>query len=114
MNHKQKLLEIHQKSLTGKLNLTSDLIKDLDFVDSIIESQKALFTILITLAVHKILNPKQDIRNHKKEIKDGFSGRTIDTEHITPTLRELVNNLIPSIKIFLERLKKVKKNSYQL
>ena len=89
MNHKQKLLEIHQKSLTGKLNLTSDLIKDLDFVDSIIESQKALFTILITLAVHKILNPKQDIRNHKKEIKDGFSGRTIDTEHITPTLREL-------------------------
>ena len=41
------------------------------------------------MGVHKILNPKQDIRNHQKGIKNGFSGRTIDTKYITPTLNEL-------------------------
>ena len=55
----------------------------------IIESQKGLFTVLLTLGIHKILDPRQDIRKHQVGIKGGFSGRTIDTNFITPTLMEL-------------------------
>lgn len=43
----------------------------------------------VTLIVYKILHPQQDIRNHQTQIKGGFSGRTIDTKYITPTLKEL-------------------------
>ncbi|MDC0832279.1 hypothetical protein POG22_04540 [Geitlerinema sp. CS-897] len=43
----------------------------------------------MTLLVHKILNPKQDIRYHQEQLENGFSGRTIDTKYITPTLRDL-------------------------
>jgi DNA (cytosine-5)-methyltransferase 1 len=34
-------------------------------------------------------SPKQDIRRHMRQIPNGFSGRTIDTKYITPTLSEL-------------------------
>ena len=48
-----------------------------------------MFTVLITLITHKILEPKQDIRYHQSGMENGFSGRTIDTKYITPTLKEL-------------------------
>ena len=41
------------------------------------------------MGIHKILYPEQDIRKHQNGIPGGFSGRTIDTKFITPTLREL-------------------------
>ena len=52
-------------------------------------TQKGVWTVLITLLFYKILNPHQDIRCHKVELKNGFSGRTFDTKFVTPTLRKL-------------------------
>lgn len=52
-------------------------------------NQKGVFTVFVTLAIYKIVNPKQDIRKHQTQIKGGFSGRIIDTKYITPTLKEL-------------------------
>ena len=46
---------------------------------------------LVMLLVYKILNPAQDIRYNRKDLKNGFSGRTFDTNYITPTLKK--NNL---------------------
>ena len=43
-------------------------------------AQKGVYTVLVTLLVHKIFNPDQDIRNHQASM-DGFSGRTIDKNH---------------------------------
>ena len=51
--------------------------------------QKGVWTVLITLLFYKILNPKQDIRYHKVELENGFSGRSFDTKVVTPTLRKL-------------------------
>jgi DNA (cytosine-5)-methyltransferase 1 len=48
-----------------------------------------VYTVLVTLLVHKILEPNQDIRYHQSNMQGGFSGRTIDTQYITPTLKEL-------------------------
>src|SRR5436305_12658927 len=39
--------------------------------------------------IHKLLEPTQDIRYHQNKMENGFSARTIDTKHITPTLKEL-------------------------
>ena len=91
MNHKEKLLEIY------KLSYSVDDINDVDdetkkFIKSIgekIASQKGVFTVLVTLVTHKIINPYQDVRKHQTNLMGGFSGRSIDTTHITPTLKEL-------------------------
>lgn len=54
-----------------------------------ISTQKGVFTVLVTLIVHKLILPEQDIRKHQSSMTSGFSGRTIDTQFITPTLKEL-------------------------
>lgn len=89
MDHREKLLKINQKLSTNSPNLPSKIEKELLEFKKIIENQKGLFTVLITLGVHKTLFPKQDIRKHQKGMNGGFSGRTIDTKFITPTLSEL-------------------------
>lgn len=69
--------------------MLSDIKNSLRIIEEKIESQKGIYTVLITLAVYKSLNPSQDIRNHQENMKGGFSGRSIDTKHITPTLKSL-------------------------
>jgi DNA (cytosine-5)-methyltransferase 1 len=91
MNHKQKLLEIYNSSFSVD-NIKDIEDKYLNYVNTIggnITTQKGVFTVLVTLIVHKILFPNQDIRNHQSNMKNGFSGRSIDTQFITPTLKEL-------------------------
>lgn len=91
MNHKEKLLAIY------KLSYSVTDIKDVDtatkqFIKSIgekINTQKGVFTVLITLITHKIIDPTQDVRKHQSGMSGGFSGRSIDTTYITPTLKEL-------------------------
>ena len=91
MNHKEKLLEIysHCTKRNHKVNLNKDVLKHLSVICDYIESQKGVYTVLITLSIHKILFPKQDIRYHQDNMDGGFSGRSIDTKYITPTLKEL-------------------------
>ena len=43
----------------------------------------------MTLLIHKSLFPHQDVRFHQEHLPNGFSGRTIDTRYITPTLKSL-------------------------
>jgi DNA (cytosine-5)-methyltransferase 1 len=66
-----------------------EIIKFLDTIAEKSFAQKGVFTVLITLLVHKIYNPLQDIRLHQSSLENGFSGRTIDTKFITPTLKKL-------------------------
>jgi DNA (cytosine-5)-methyltransferase 1 len=91
MNHKDKLLE------TYKVSSSVDDIKDIytetgEHIKTIganINSQKGVFTVLVTLVTHKIISPSQDVRYHQTSLPNGFSGRTIDAAFITPTLKEL-------------------------
>ncbi len=65
---------------------------EIDWIDLVANkcfNQKGIFTVLVTLFVYKIENPQQDIRLHRKEFKNGFSGRSYDTKYITPTLKKL-------------------------
>lgn len=89
MNHKEKLIEIY--SLSSSISDIKDIPeKQKEYISNIankVYQQKGVFTVLITLSVHKILHPAQDIRYHQSNLKNGFSGRSVDTQYITPTLK---------------------------
>lgn len=92
MNCKEKLEELYnkaiiKKSYTTKLNEAT--LKNINTIAKKCFTQKGVYTVLVTLSIYKILNPSQDIRNHQTQIENGFSGRTIDTLYITPTLKKL-------------------------
>ncbi len=92
MNCKDKLIEMYNEVNNGKFYASKLSTSTLENIDKIAEkcfTQKGVYTVLITLSVYKLLYPQQDIRNHQTQIKNGFSGRTIDTQFITPTLKEL-------------------------
>ena len=90
MNHSELLKEIYNSALI----LTSpDLSKEYQELVEVIANhalnKKGVYTVLITLLTHKIIEPTQDVRFHQSNMQGGFSGRTIDTKQITPTLRKL-------------------------
>ncbi len=93
MNHAEKLIELYNKSLLYDLPKKNKIDKKytgyLDCISDNSLSQKGVFTVLVTLVIHKILHPTQDIRLHQSGMEGGFSGRTIDTQFITPTLKRL-------------------------
>lgn len=87
MNEKEQLETLFKQAQMPQMSES-----EICFVDIIITNaykQKGVWTVLITLLFYKILNPNQDIRYHKVELKNGFSGRTFDTKIVTPTLRKL-------------------------
>ncbi|MBD2501728.1 DNA cytosine methyltransferase [Anabaena azotica] len=92
MNHREKLLQIYQATSDIEINQIQLPEEYQNYVAEIAQkcfARKAVHTVLITLLVHKILNPSQDIRYHQTDMPGGFSGRSIDTKYITPTLTEL-------------------------
>lgn len=91
MNHKDKLLEIyrHSYSLDDIKDVSEETKVFIKSIGSKINTQKGVFTVLVTLITHKIIDPTQDIRKHQSSMNGGFSGRTIDYNFITPTLKEL-------------------------
>ena len=92
MNHRQKLLEIYHESYDLKntdKQIPDNISEYIEVIAQNCSKQKGVYTVLITLLVHKILEPNQDVRYHQSNMPGGFSGRTIDTQYITPTLKEL-------------------------
>ena len=89
-NHSQLLEEIFNKASTcDAVVIPGDIKDNLSVIASNAQKQKGVFTVLLTLCIHKIYNPKQDIRKHQSHIKNGFSARRVDTQYITPVLKKL-------------------------
>jgi len=92
VNYNEILEELHteaieQKDYTNKLNPKT--LQNVQIIAQKSFNQKGVFTVLVTLSIYKIVHPKQDIRKHQTQIKGGFSGRSMDTKYITPTLKKL-------------------------
>ena len=51
-------------------------------------TQKGVVSALTTSLVKKIETPSQDIRYHKIDLRGGYSGRSLDTNYITPFFKE--------------------------
>jgi hypothetical protein len=91
MDHKDKLKSIYELSFTISdiNNIPEQYQQNLGIIADNVYTHKSVYTVLVTLLVHKILFPAQDIRYHQENLEGGFSGRSIDTKFITPTLKEL-------------------------
>lgn len=83
--YREILQEIYQKALAIVNNASSDL----QFIIDNFERGKGVLTVLITSLVHKLHNPEQDIRLHQDNMRGGYSGRGIDTKHITPFMKAM-------------------------
>lgn len=92
MNHIRSILEDTYQLAESSDNTYSDLSESQErWVSAIIEkseSFRAVLTVLITSLVKKIQTPTQDVRYHQDNLPNGYSGRSLDTEHITPFMKE--------------------------
>ena len=64
--------------------------KQLKWVESIVEKEenlKGVYSVLVSSLTYKSINPEQDVRYHKKELQNGYSGRSFDTKYVTPFLK---------------------------
>lgn len=91
MNHREKLLQLYSLSSSIKdiAGIPTEIQQCIYTIADSSFTQKGAYTVLVTLLVHKQLHPSQDIRYHQSNMPGGFSGRSIDTQYITPTLKEL-------------------------
>ncbi len=94
MNHQDKLLEIHELTsknfIVGEIKkIPHEILEKINLIAKNCSKQKGVYTVLVTLLIHKTLHPQQDVRFHQENLLNGFSGRTIDTKYITPTLKSL-------------------------
>ena len=94
MNHTEIFERIYADALSAfnanqlTRKVSAPLAESIDTIVKHSESSKAVPTVLITLLVHKIFDPTQDIRYHQKQLPGGFSGRTIDSAYITPLMKK--------------------------
>ncbi|MEW8994435.1 DNA cytosine methyltransferase [Clostridium sp.] len=64
--------------------------KQLGWVKSIVEKEetlKGVYSVLVSSLTYKSLYPEQDVRYHKIELENGYSGRSFDTKYVTPFLK---------------------------
>ncbi len=88
MNNVRKILEDAYQLAESGDNTKSELSESQQkWVETIVEkaeSQKAVLAVLITSVTKKIETPTQDVRYHKTELPNGYSGRSFDTSYVTP------------------------------
>ena len=91
--HSEVLIKLYESALekfssNSLVVLEQDLMGWLDCIVEQSEGNKGILAVLITLTLHKIVSPEQDIRIHQAQLEGGFSGRTIDSKYVTPFLKE--------------------------
>lgn len=99
MNHQEKILEIYRfisNEFYKSMNVVAEIQKlpqnvlnNINLIGLNCFKRKGVYTVLVTLLTHKSLFPEQDVRFHQHNLSSGFSGRSIDTQYITPTLKNL-------------------------
>jgi DNA (cytosine-5)-methyltransferase 1 len=94
MNHRDKLIQIYElisknSAVVVTKKVPQEILEKISLIARNCSKQKGVYTVLITLLIHKALHPQQDVRFHQENLSNGFSGRTIDTKYITPTLKSL-------------------------
>lgn len=88
---KDKLLDYYNSVLNDEVAYydNSEMRDCFNYVLGRINENKGVYTVLVTLAFYKTINPSQDIRYHKVDLPGGFSGRSFDTKYVTPFLKEM-------------------------
>ena len=82
-----KLLKSNKNKIFSPARISLAEVGLLKIILENCEQRKAVLTVLVTSLCHKIIDPKQDIRYHQSNLKNGYSGRTLDTRYITPFMK---------------------------
>ncbi len=89
MTEKEILEEAYKVAENLDFSTVSNLIQqDVDVLIDKIDSNKSLVSALVTSLVKKIHEPKQDIRLHREEFKNGYSARVLDTQVTSPFFKD--------------------------
>ncbi len=84
-----RLEQLYVEALTlTDTTLSPEQINNLARVASSVEQHKAIVTVLITSLLKKLEDPTQDVRQHKKGLTGGYSGRRYDTQWVTPFMQQ--------------------------
>lgn len=78
-------------SISDIKDISVEYVEYLKLIGENSDKRKGVYTVLTTLLYYKYLYPKQDVRKHQVQIEGGFSGRSFDTNNVTPVLKR--NNL---------------------
>ena len=87
-------LGILEKSLQTAIETKNIQVSDISTniannVNTIVEWKNiSPLTVLLTSLVKKSIDPKQDIRMHRAELPNGYSGRGLDAKTVTPFLAD--------------------------
>ena len=94
-NHNDVLNDIYEKALLATsandytTTLSNTISEQIKLLVSRSETNKGMIAVLTTLLVHKIVEPQQDIRYHQAQLPNGFAGRGIDQNYITPFMKRV-------------------------
>ncbi|MEO0092333.1 MAG: DNA methyltransferase [candidate division WOR-3 bacterium] len=108
---KEYIVLDHLLTQTNKNSLQKNLVKNLSIqqlnniktIVSNAEKQKSVLAVLITSLLKKIISPRQDIRLHREEFRNGYSGRSLDTKVVTPWLKRHFPRFAPKESGWLTR-----------
>lgn len=95
MNHKEVLDNIYNKALSETANddytteLPIETVTQIELLVLRSEANKGLIAVLTTLLTHKIVDSDQDIRYHQAQQENGFAGRSIDKDIVTPFMKSV-------------------------
>lgn len=68
--------------------LPDTIIEEVQLLVNRSEQNKGMLAVLVTLLTHKIYNSTQDIRYHQAQLENGFAGRGIDQQYVTPFMKQ--------------------------
>ncbi len=71
----------------NNLTLPQEITVSVDLIIEKSEDNRGLLAVTVTSLLKKIADPAQDVRYHQSGMHAGYSGRTLDTEVVTPFLR---------------------------
>ena len=90
MTEKEILTSIYDTAQDGELDpsLPESVLSNCEIIIGYQETRKAVLTVAITLLLKKSASPEQDIRMHQVQQPRGFSGRRLDTDVVTPFMKD--------------------------
>ena len=78
-----KLVTTKQMDYFGEV-----IMNDIDVLIAYIEKNKSIVSAVVTSLLKKVINPKQDIRLHRVDFKNGYSARSLDTKFVSPFFKK--------------------------
>ena len=80
-------LEVEKDNNDNTYELNKEQLKWVKEITDFEETSKGVYTALFSSLTYKCLHKEQDVRYHKVDLENGYSGRSFDTKWVTPFLK---------------------------